>query len=63
MAKKFRKGRQIITLADLSFQLQLGMWIYYNHKPLHPNFFWNMSFATVVGAVRGRRIWLAEAKG
>ena len=51
MMTKFTKGRKVDTLGDLVSVLENGIWVYWNHKPMHPSFLWNMQLRTLRNAI------------
>jgi len=57
--RKYRKGNVIDTIGELIPRLKAGEYVYYRDRLLHPTFILNMTFATVIGAAYGQRIFRA----
>jgi len=62
MPKKYRKGATINSITSLAVELEIGRWIYYKGKPLHPSFILHMTFSTVLGGLRAGSFAIAEEK-
>jgi len=56
---KFTKGRRIDGLEDLVVQLQCGNWVYWNDRPKHPSWLWNMQLRTLRNAVNAGILYVA----
>jgi hypothetical protein len=49
--RKFKQGRKIKSLDALAKILEADGWVYYWHKPLHPNWIRSMTLGTIVGSI------------
>ena len=56
---KFTKGRQIISLNDLLFILENGLWVYWNDSPKHPSILWHMQLGTLKDAIKAGILYVA----
>lgn len=52
--KKFKPGRKIKTMSELSKWLARGNWTYWHNKPIHCGWMISMPFRTLQGAVYSR---------
>jgi len=59
---KFTKGRRIDGLEDLIVLLQCGNWIYWNDRPKHPSWLWNIQLRTLRLAVNAGILYVAERR-
>jgi len=59
---KFTKGRRIDSLADLESVLKNEFWVYWNDRPKHPSWIWNMQLRTLSMAVIRGILYVAESR-
>lgn len=57
---KFEKGMQIVSILELVEIVEYGSWVYWNHKPLHPEWLKSMPLRTIMGAVSKGILWQAQ---
>ena len=62
MPKKYRKGAPINSLTLLAIELEVGRYIFYKGRPLHPSFILHMTFSTVLGGLRAGCFAIAEER-
>jgi hypothetical protein len=53
--RKFRQGELIDSLPDLISVIRMGLYVYFNQKPMHPKWMMHWSLAQLEIGVRNRR--------
>lgn len=54
--RKTTVGDEIVTMPELIWWLDMGYWVYWYHKPMHPGFLRGMSLNTLLSGLRNGRI-------